>query len=149
MKASSSETDQKTKEKKKETILWKEQMLRIPRLVLFRMVNENFSFFSFHTLALSAKKKRKPVEGRTPCGTLQSLFFIPLTWDVEGPVSKCRKNARAHTALMWSLLKYSQCWCAHERCENTRSSSEDRSKLRKQTFWREAQEMCPAYCRTG
>lgn len=74
-------------------------MLRIHRLVLFRMVNENFSVFSFHTLALPAKKKRKPIEGRAPCGTLQSLVFIPLTWDVVS-VSKCRKNARAHTALM-------------------------------------------------
>lgn len=55
-------------------------MPRIHRLVLFRMVNENFSVFSFHTLALPAKKKGKPIEGRAPCGTLRSLVFIPLTY---------------------------------------------------------------------
>lgn len=79
-------------------------MPRIHSLVLFRMVNENFSFFSFHTLAFPAKKekkkKRKSIERTTPCGTLPSLFFIPLTWYVDGPVSKCRKNAQAHTALV-------------------------------------------------
>lgn len=112
-------------------------MLRIPRLVLFKMVNENFSFFIFSHLSFSClkkKKKGKPSEGRTPCGTLQSLFFISLTWDIEDPVSKCRKNDSVCTALVWSLLKYSQSWGAHKRCGNPRGSSEDTSKLRKQTF---------------
>lgn len=136
MKTSSSERDQKRKGEKKESILQQDQMLRIPMLVLFKMLNEKFSFFIFSHLSFSCqkKKKRKPSEGRTPCGTLQRLLFISCTWDIKDPVSKCRKNDRVHTALVWSLLKYSQCCGAHKRCGNPRGSSEVTLKLKKQTF---------------
>lgn len=56
-------------------------MLRIPRLVLFKMVNENFSFFIFSHLSFSwlkKKKKENPLKEEPLVGHSKAYFSYHL-----------------------------------------------------------------------
>lgn len=80
-------------------------MPRIPRLVLFKMVNEKFAFFIFSHLSFSCQKRKKKkaknnLFRKSPLWETPKLIFHLMYLEIEDPVSKCRKNDRVHTALV-------------------------------------------------